>query len=454
MFRTVGKRTRIDPVSQRIRKSNQSSADKVFGQMNSSKKNKTTLSPMSKSKKAVDLKFDISLLMAVITLVIFGLVMVYSASYDYSLWFYEDPSRIFTRQLIWLVVGILTAIGIVFVNYHHLQKIVLILMFATIVMLVGVLIIGNVRNNAARTLYEGSIQPSEMAKMVAVIYLSVWLYARRNQLGDISFGLIPLAVILGILGGLIALQPDFSAVVTIFFLGGVMFFLAGGELRQIGALLLIMLVVGYLLFLVFPTGSARINDYMAGLKDPTEGSYHVRRSFEAFVRGGWFGVGIGKGETKLTGLPVPHTDSIFAVVGEETGVIGAIAMVCLFSLLLWRGLVIARNAPDELGALLAAGLTIWIATEAFINMAVMVNLLPFAGNALPFISSGGSSLVISLAAIGIILNISRLSAQRKGENGKLSNAVIDLRRRDWRRRISSHRRVAGIAKRSREKTAQ
>ena len=176
------------------------------------------------------------------------------------------------------------------------------------------------------------------------------------------------------------------------------------------------------------------------------GSYHVRWAFEAFVKGGWFGVGIGKAETKLIGLPVPPTDSIFAVVGEETGVFGALSLVGLYVLLLWRGLTISRRAPDQLGALLAAGLSLWIALEAFINMAVMVNLLPFAGNALPLISSGGSNMIVSLAAIGILLNISRLSERKKEENGKLFDAVVDLRRRDRRRSVSSAGRAASVTR--------
>ncbi len=352
----------------------------------------------------------------------------------------------FKRQLVFLAIGLIVMVSLIFIDYHFWRKVAVYVMGATIFLLVCVFIANEVLNGASRTLYRGSIQPSELAKLVTIIYLSVWLFARRQQLSNIKFGLIPLAVILGILGGLIVSQPDLSAMLMIFALGGLMFFLAGGEMRQIGILLVIALLVGFLVVKVNPTGSRRIADYLGGLKDPTLGSDHVLWSFEAFVKGGWFGVGIGEAETKLIGLPVPPTDSIFAVVGEETGVFGAVCLVSLYGLLLWRGLAIARRAPDELGALLAAGLCLWIAMEAFINMAVMVNLLPFAGNALPFISSGGSNLVVSLAAIGIILNVSRLSARKKEENGRLLDAVIDLRRWDRRRRVSSTRRAASVTK--------
>lgn len=387
-------------------------------------------------QKPLQLRVDMPLLLVIITLLIFGLLMLYSASYDYSLTFYGNSTQIFNRQLMWMGVGLVAAAVLAFVDYRKLSRLAVVAMGGTLVGLIGVLLLENVRNNAARTLFGGSVQPSELAKLATILYLAVWLYAKRDKLHDVSFGLLPLAAILGLLGGLIFIQPDLSATITIFYLGGLMFFLAGGDLKQIGILLVVAVLVGGIVVKVNSTGQERVTDYVAGLKDPTQASYHVRRSLEAFVKGQWLGVGIGRAETKVTGLPVPPTDSIFAVVGEETGLLGASAVVGLYTLLLWRGLKIARRAPDDLGALLAAGLSIWLATEAFINMAVMVNLLPFAGNALPFISAGGSNLVVSLAAVGILLNISRLSVQADEENGRLFGAVVDLRRGDRRGRVS------------------
>src|SRR4030042_2423312 len=156
-----------------------------------------------------------------------------------------------------------------------------------------------------------------------------------------------------------------------------------------------------------------MDSFLAGLKDPLQYSEHVRRSLEAFMRGGWIGVGIGKSQTKLNGLPFPHTDSVFAVVGEETGVLGSGLLVILFLVLLWRGWLITRKAPDGLGILLGGGLTFWLCLEALINMLVMVGLLPLAGNALPFISSGGSNLMVVLASVGILLNLSMMSEKTK-----------------------------------------
>ncbi|TLN01959.1 putative lipid II flippase FtsW, partial [bacterium] len=164
---------------------------------------------------------------------------------------------------------------------------------------------------------------------------------------------------------------------------------------------------------------------------------------ESVVRGGVFGVGIGRGATKFTGLPVAHTDSIFAVIAEETGLLGAAGVIILFMIVLWRGLTIAKRAPDLLGKLLASGCTLWIVLEATINMAVMVNLLPFAGNALPFISAGGSSLTMCLAAIGLIMSVARVSNREStSQQGRPFSAVVDMRRRNGRRSVSSPRRTA------------
>jgi cell division protein FtsW len=187
-----------------------------------------------------------------------------------------------------------------------------------------------------------------------------------------------------------------------------------------------------------------VASFLAGLQDPTNASYHVQRSFEAVIKGGIFGVGLGQADTKLTGLPFAPTDSIFAVVAEELGLFGSLLLMSLYAVLVWRGLVIARRAPDMLGTLLASGITFWIGMEALINMTVMVGLMPFAGNALPFISAGGSNLVSTLSAVGIILNISRQSGEKlkKEEDDRRSfGAVIDLRRGNGRRSVPRPRRA-------------
>lgn len=402
----------------------------------SRRRSRTPSLTASLQRRLVVLGLDVPLLIVAIILIVFGLLMVYSASTDYSLLIYGEPNKIFVRQLQVLCIAILAAGALFFMDYHFFRKLVLPGMAVTITLLVLVLFISDERHGAVRTIWAGSIQPSELAKLMVVIYLSVWLYSKKDQLRDIGFGLIPLGGILGILGGLIILQPDLSAVLTIFFVGGIMFFLAGGDLKQIAILILLAVIFGFIIVIFSDTGRQRFGSFLPGFFDPLAAPYHVQRSLEAFYKGGWFGVGIGNADTKFTGLPVPPTDSIFAVIGEETGFFGSVFVVGMYVILLWRGLAIARRAPDELGALLAAGLSFWIAVEAFINMAVMVNLLPFAGNALPFISAGGSNLLVSLAAIGVLLNISRLASRVKGEDVHVFGSTVDLRWRDRRRRVS------------------
>lgn len=380
---------------------------------------------------------DLPLLLVMIAILVFGLLMVFSASWDFSLAVYGEPMRMFNRQVLWLALGLVIAYILSRIDYHNWRTLAVPLMLGTIGLLVAVLFVNEIRLGAVRTLLGGSIQPSELAKVVTIIYLAVWMHSKREQMHDIQWGLIPLAVILGTVGGLIYIQPDLSATATVFVLGGLLFFIAGGDLRQIAFLLIMAIITGLLVVQVSTTGQERVGAYLEGLKDPTQASYHVRRSFEAIVKGGWFGVGIGRANTKLTGLPVPPTDSIFAVIAEELGLFGATGTVLLYVLLVWRGLRIAEKSPDMLGSLLAAGLTFWLALEAAINMLVMVGLVPFAGNALPFISAGGSNMVASLAAIGILMNVSRQAESgSEREEWRSFGATIDLRRRNRRRSIS------------------
>ncbi len=396
----------------------------------------------AKAQQKPDGKMDLPLVVTVIAILIFGLVMMFSASWDYSLLQYASPTYMFQRQLMWLGIGLVAALTLSMINYHHWRKLIVPAMGLTVILLVAVLLMNEIRLGAKRSLYEGSYQPSEMAKLITIIYLSVWLYAKRELLHDITLGLVPLGVILGVVGGLIYQQPDLSAAATILLMGGLLFFLAGGALKQIGGLLIIAVAAAWLVVQISPTGHERVAEFLAGLRDPTQASYHVQRSFEAIVNGGWFGVGIGRAQSKMTGLPVPPTDSIFAVIVEELGVLGALALIGMYAAIFWRGLMIARRAPDMLGTLLATGLVVWIGLEAGINMMVMVGLLPFAGNALPFISAGGSNLVSSLAAIGILLNISRQrGATNNEEEWRSYSAALDLRRWHRRRRVPRPRRV-------------
>jgi len=397
-------------------------------------------------RRPLYLGLDIPMFLVVVTLLVFGLLMLYSASWQYSVSIMgQRPSYMLERQVRFLALGGAAAIFAFYFDYHRIKKFVIPMMVFTLILLLMVIFyVSEVRLGAKRGLLSGSVQPSELAKLVVIIYLAFWLHAKQDHIKNLYFGLIPMAIILGISSTLILIQPDLSAAVTIFVIGGVMFFLGGGEIRQIIPALVLAFVAGIILLAFYETGKERIATFIAGLEDPTTASYHLKRSFEAVVRGGIFGVGIGRANTKFTGLPVAPTDSIFAVIAEETGILGAVTVILLFVIFLWRGLTIAKNAPDSLGQLLSAGITIWIFLEAFINMSVLVNLLPFAGNALPFISYGGSNLTMVLVGVGIILNVGRVTAIKNNEEeGRPLNAVVNLRRDDRRRSVSRHSRPAG-----------
>ena len=402
-----------------------------------------------RKRKPLYLGLDVPMFFTVVTLLAFGLLMLYSASWQYSVSIMgEKPSYMLERQARFLLLGGSIAAFTFYFDYHRIKKFVVPMMLVTLVLLLMVIFyVEEVRLGAKRGLFSGSIQPSELAKLVIIIYLAFWLHSKQDTIKKWQFGMLPMGIILGISSALIFIQPDLSAAVTIFIIGGTMFFLGGGEIRQIIPALLVTLVVGVIILKFYQTGQERIATYIAGLEDPSTASYHLIRSFEAIVRGGTFGVGIGRANTKFTGLPVAPTDSIFAVIAEETGLLGASFVIILFLIFLWRGLTIARNAPDLLGQLLAAGISIWIFMEAFINMSVLVNLLPFAGNALPFFSYGGSNLTVVLIGVGIILNVGRITAiQNNEEEGRPLNAVVNLRRDDGWRSVSRNGRSSNAGR--------
>jgi cell division protein FtsW len=397
----------------------------------------------SEERRAANHSVDIPFLLALTGLLVFGLIVLFSASYDYSLEVLGmEPSYMFKRQVLFVLGGIGLVYGLSHFNYHRYSKLALPIAVLTIILLGSVLFSPEIRFGAKRALFSGSVQPSELAKLVSVIYLAVWLYSKRANLHEFSRGILPMSVILGAFGGLILLQPDISAAATVLIIGVLLFFLAGGDLKQIFIMVVVAAVTGVIVVQFSQTGQDRINSFLLALKDPTQASDHVLRSFEAIVTGGFFGRGLGQSLTKYTGLPLAPTDSIFAIVVEELGLVGSIGLIGLYALLIWRGLVIARRAPDMLGTILASGLVLWIGLEALINMAVMAGLMPFAGNALPFVSAGGSNLFTMLAAVGIVMNVSRQQGvvTRSEEDWRSYSAALDLRWRNRRRSVSRSRR--------------
>lgn len=397
------------------------------------------------------LPFDGMLLVIVGGLVGVGLMMVYSTTFDWSYRSFGDPSYIFFRQVQWLMLGLLVLAVTAWMPYRWWKRLAVPAMAGTLALLVLVLLFGSTTFNAQRSFFNGSVQPSELAKFATILYLAVWLDSKSDRLHQLGYGIGPFGVIVGVIAALILLQPDLSAAGTIVIVAAIMFFIGGADILQMVIVAVIgsVTAVGVLQF--SSTGRQRLADYLSGVQDLTQASWHVQQAAIAFVNGGLFGRGLGESHQKFGFLPTPHTDSIFAILGEELGLVGCVLLIGLFVFLAWRGFRIAAQARDQLGAMLASGIVCWVMLEALINIAVMVGVLPFAGNALPFISYGGSSLVINLAAMGVLLSISRRettdeNVPRKTRNAGLllrmlsqvanPDAIVDSGRRDRRGRVS------------------
>jgi cell division protein FtsW len=377
--------------------------------------------------------FDPWLVSLVGVMIAFGLVMVYSASWDVSWRLYQDPDAILRKQLTNLAVALAAMLLAARMPLTWLRRMALPMILFAILALLTLLAV-NVGGGPRRSFLSGSIQPSEMAKLAIILYLAVWMDSKGERLTEWGYGFVPLMVIVGLVGGLILLQPDLSAVLTVAAVALVMFYLAGARWSQSLFITGGSALVGYLLVRATNTGRERWQDYLAGLVDVERASYHVQQSLQGFYSGGLIGLGLGASRQKFGLLPAPHTDSIFAVIGEELGLIGALLVIGLFVLLLWRGFRIAIEARDRLAMLVAGGITFWIGFEALVNMSVLLGLLPFAGNALPFFSYGGSSLVTTLCSVGFLLNASRRKPVEFHEPGNVSTVGVGWRHR--RRRVS------------------
>jgi cell division protein FtsW len=369
----------------------------------------------------------------VVILISFGLVMVYSASWDVSWRMYGDPNALFRLQVVHLGLGLLAMLVAGWFQIDWLRRLALFLMLGTIIALLAVLIV-NAGSEHRRAFLSGSIQPSELAKLALVIYLAVWMESKGERLADMGYGFWPLIMIMGVVGGLIMLQPDLSATLTVGLVALIMFYIAGASLWQVMAMALGGGTLAFILVRLTQTGQERWSEFVGGLVDLEEASYHVQQSLQAFYSGGIFGRGLGASRGKFGFLPVPHTDSIFSVVGEELGLVGALLALLIFCLFLWRGFRIAMSSAGRLEFLLASGITFWIGAEALVNMSVLLGLLPFAGNALPFFSYGGSNLVTTLTGVGLLLNVSRRTMETIELRGSV--ATIGIGRRYGRRRVS------------------
>lgn len=366
---------------------------------------------------------DLYLVLAVGVLISFGLMMVWSTTFFWS----EPQSSIFMQQARNTVIGIVIMLVLSVIDYRIWRRLAIPLMLIMGLLLVGVLLpVFKPVLGAQRAYFNGAVQPSEAAKLAVIIYMSAWLSSKQTKLRSITYGLLPFATLVGIVAGLIILEPDLSTASLIFITAAIMFFLAGADWVQMGITALVFVSAGFVAINNIDYARTRVQSFLDLLRDPIQAhASHSQAVITAFLNGGLTGVGLGQGYQKFFNLSAPHTDSIFAVVGEELGLIGCALIIGLFILLLLRGFRIARNAPDLFGSLLAAGITISLVAEALFNVAVMASVIPLVGVPLPFVSFGGSSLVASMAGIGLLLSISRATAIAKPVTRK-TNETLNL----------------------------
>jgi len=358
------------------------------------------------------LHFDPWLPALTVALVAVGLVMIYSASAPRALSTYGNGWHFFLRQAVWVCLGVVAMAVGVKVNYRRWQVWVAPLLILTLGMLAAVLVPGvGVQAGGARRwlgLPGMSIQPSEVAKFVAIVYMSGYVVRHGRDVADGRFVAVlrPLLVIGAILG-LVLVEPDLGNAVAIALVTGCLLFVGGLGWRYIVPICLLGAVALALAVYLEPYRLTRMTSYLNPWADPRGAGFQVVQSFLAFGSGGVGGLGLGQGRQKLFFLPEPHTDFIYSVIGEELGLVGALAVLVLFALFAWRGWNVARACPDPFGRYLALGLTLMVVLQALINMGVTVGALPNKGLPLPFVSYGGSSMLVNLFAVGVLVNISK-----------------------------------------------
>jgi cell division protein FtsW len=357
---------------------------------------------------------DYWLLLAVVGLILIGLFTVYSTTFDLSWWKFDgDTGYYIRRQLLAGLIGLLGFLAVIILDYHILRKFSIVIFGAALVGLVATLAVGEVSFGAKRTLFGGSIQPSELAKLATIIYTAHWLSSKGERIKVATYGLVPFSVIIGIVCGLIVRQPDISTAVLIALISFTLFFIAGADLKQFILAIFLGGAVFMLLVFAFSHAQTRWESFLLALQNPMDGGYQVKQTLVALAYGGFFGVGPGQGTQKFLPLPAGHTDGSYALFAEEFGLVGAVAILLLLAILVWRGFKVANQARDGYGALLAIGITCWLAYQSLLNIAVIVAIVPVTGIALPFISYGGSAFVMSIIGAGVLLNVSRDSSIMK-----------------------------------------
>ena len=384
------------------------------------------------------ISFDALFLMVVLILLAIGTAAIYSASYYTAQQEpFNDEQYFLFMHLKKMALALMLMFLALKIDYRYVLDISPILLGISMALLVYVLFNGALYNGSRRAVQLGgfSFQPSEFARLALILYFAKFFTDKSRDLDDFKEGLLPALLVLGALIFLVALEPDLGTAVIILIIAMILIFIAGVSLYHLTALGAVA-AIGVSIFLkIFPYQLNRIKSYINAIRGTGELHYHIKQSLISFGNGGVFGVGIGNSRQKMDFLPYSYNDFIFSIIGEEIGLIGCLILISLFLLLLWRGIWIIVHTPDKSAQLVAVGVIASITVYAFFNAGIAVNLLPVTGIPMPFISYGGSSLIVNLIGVGLVLNISMQSkaASRRGrtvsKNRRLKRSSRNTRKK-------------------------
>ncbi len=357
-------------------------------------------------------KMDFSILLMISVLCAFGLVMVFSASYYYAQHYSganHDSFYYLKRQLVYLAIGYPIMLLVSLIDYRIIEKLRSLFMAISIVLLIAVLLWGRDLNGGKRWLVIAgiSIQPSELAKFGLMIFMCSYMSRHRNEMSSFRYGMIPMLIAIGVIAGLVMLQPNMSMAVIIGFIGVVLLYLGGCDIKQLLILGAIAVVGFFVLASMADYRMDRLRSFGNPESDPQGTGYQLLQSYYAIGSGGLFGKGLNNSYQKLLYMTYGESDFIFAILCEEFGFIGGLVVIGMYAWIVFRGLVVSMRCRNRFGSLLAAGISIVFGFQVFVNIGVVTGLLPTTGQALPFISAGGTSLLVFLAAMGLLLSISR-----------------------------------------------
>jgi len=377
--------------------------------------------------------YDLMLLSVVFALLAIGLAMVYSASGIKAIDLQDDPRYFLIQQSAWVAIGLAAMLVVARIDYHRYKRLALPGLALAVVLLAVVLVpgIGTRVGGASRWLRVSSfagLQPAELAKLALVIYLAFWLAAKHELVGRWAVTL-PFVACVTLVAALVIAEPDLGTAIVVVAIGLAMYFVAGARIAEFAGLAALTTVCVAAVAVVQPYRLARLATFLDPWNDPKGAGFQTIQSIYGLALGGPVGEGLGAGKEKFGFLPAPYTDSIFAVLGDELGLIGTLVVVVLFLVIAFKGVRIALAAPDQAGALLATGLTVWLVFQAWVNMAVVAALVPMTGITLPFISYGGSSICVGLVAVGILLNVGRQAVARADDRASVQGPARGRRDR-------------------------